>query len=71
MFITDQNDIIAPNGTIFNMNKFGKLYFLKNVQNLDVNSPNPNVTRSLEEWHCVSDLCNIQDVVSLESVVKV
>ena len=53
MFITDQNDIIAPNGTIFNMNKSGKLYFLKNVQNLDVHFPNPNVARLLEEWHCV------------------
>ena len=62
VFTPDQNDIITPNGTIFNMKKSGKLYFLKNVQNIDVNLPNPNVAKSLEEWHCILGHCNIQDV---------
>ena len=69
VFTPDQNDIITPNGTIFNMKKSGKLYFLKNVQNVDINSPNPNVAKSLEEWHCILGHCNIQDVLSLEKML--
>ena len=46
--------LCLPNGTICNMKKSGKIYFLKNIQTFDVNSPNPNVARTLEEWHYVS-----------------
>ena len=54
----------ASNGTIFVIEKQGKLYFLNNTIVGDCK------THTLEEWHMIMGHCNVDDVCKLESVVK-
>jgi len=51
------------NGTVFNISKRGKLYYLNSAK---VNT----ATRSLQKWHETMGHCNVQDILKLESAVK-
>ena len=62
-FESDCGELIAPNGTIFDIKKNGKLYYLNNINTAK------STTRSLKEWHSVLGHCNVRDVLNLESVV--
>ena len=57
-------ELRAPDGTIFNVEKSGKLYYLNNV-NL-----NKEKSLSLQMWHRILGHCNKNDVLKLESVVE-
>ncbi|XP_013389594.1 uncharacterized protein LOC106158229 [Lingula anatina] len=63
-FNSDHAEMIATNGTIFDIEKHGRLYYLYSI---NVNS---EVKHSLEEWHKVLGHCNVRDIEKLESVVK-
>lgn len=64
MFNPHDAELISQNGTIFEIEKKGKLYYLNNVKN------NTTVTRSLKEWHIVLGHCNVRDILKLEEVVE-
>ena len=51
----------TPNGTTFELNKNGKLYFLNSVKTR---------SHSLKQWHDILGHCNLDDVLQLESAVK-
>ena len=64
IFGQDYAKMVAPNGTIFNINQSGKLYY---VNNLISKAPK---TRTLEQWHNILGHCNVPDIIKLEKVVK-
>ena len=55
---------LVSNGTIFNIEKEGKLYFLGN----DITYV--KTVRDLKEWHSVLGHCNQSDILKLEKVVE-
>ena len=54
----------APDGTIFDFDRRGKLYFLNNIKASTV------ITKSLEEWHNIFAHSNVNDIVKTENCVK-
>ena len=54
----------APDGTVFDIEKRGRLYYLNNTIS------SKSSTHSLEEWHKILGHCNKNDVLKLENVVK-
>ena len=63
-FHPDSADLTTGNGTVFNIEKKGKLYFINKVL------ANQATERSLEEWHFTLGHCNKEDVLKLSNVVK-
>ena len=57
-------ELVAPNGTTFDIRKSGKLYYLNSVANCTGQS------HSLKEWHMILGHCNVKDVIKLETVVE-
>ena len=55
--------LINDDGTVFDIEKHGNLYFLNNV-----GSPK-NASYSLKEWHQIFGHCNVRDILNLENVV--
>ena len=55
--------LINDDGTVFDIEKHGNLYFLNNV-----GSPK-NASYSLKEWHQIFGYCNVRDILNLENVV--
>ena len=53
----------APDGTLFNIEQNGKLYYLYNVKSNKISS------HSAKSWHQILGHCNINDVLKLENVV--
>ena len=64
MFTPDCAKLKAHNGTAFNIEKDGRLYFLNNTV------PSNTSSRTVEEWHKVLGQCNVKDVLKLENVVN-
>ena len=64
IFGPDNSQMIAPNGTIFNIAQKGKLYYINSIKS------SPCKEKSLEEWHQIMGHCNENDVLKLEGVVK-
>ena len=62
-FDPDGAKLEAPDETIFDITKSGKLYFLNNIR------PESVKTYSLTQWHKILGHCNNDDVIRLESVV--
>ena len=62
-FYPDTAKLITADGTNFNINKNGKLYFLNMVRN------NTYYTRNLEMWHSILGHCNKDDIIKLEKIV--
>jgi len=62
-FALDSSELIASDGTQFNIEKHGRLYYLCSAV-----SP-VNHAASLKRWHEILGHCNVSDVLKLESVV--
>ena len=58
------SELRTPDGTRFNCEKKGKLYYLNKM------AQEKCVSRSLNEWHQVLGHCNERDIMSLEKVVS-
>ena len=52
----------APDGTMFDIEKQGRLYYMNNVKGKN------NVSRTAIEWHKILGHCNMKDILKLESV---
>ena len=55
--------LIAPDGTAFDINQSGRLYYLNSVKGSE------KVSRSSKNWHQTMGHCNVQDILALENVV--
>ena len=53
-------ELIAQNGTHFNISNSGDLYYLNNVRNGEISS------RTLKDWHLTMGHCNVSDLIKLE-----
>jgi len=60
-FFPDRAELKSSNGTLFDIAKQGKLYFLNGVKSIQ--------SCSLEEWHRIMGHCNARDVLKQETVV--
>ena len=63
LFTPNHAELIAPDGTKFNIQTHQKLYFLNNVCLKEGN-------HTLKEWHRILGHCNVKDVLNLERVVE-
>jgi len=63
-FTPTSAELVAPNGTTFDIRKSGKLYYLNSVVN------NNGDSHSIKEWHEILGHCNVKDVIKLENVVE-
>ena len=72
IFQPDSAKLIAINGTVFNIEKCGKLYYLNACtdDHVNVSSFSGNNKHSLKDWHEILGHCNVQDVLKLENVVE-
>jgi len=59
-FSPTQAELIAPNGTVFEVTQSGKLYFLNNVKQVATGK------HILCEWHHILGHCNKADILKLE-----
>ena len=57
-------ELRSRNGTVFNIDKRGKLYYLNSVVTTK------EASHSLQEWHEIMGHCNAKDVLNLEQVVS-
>ena len=57
-------ELVAPNGTIFDIRESGKLYYLNSISNNVVDS------RSVKQWHKLLGHCNVKDILKLEAIVE-
>ena len=62
-FKEEVSELRSRNGTVFNIDKRGKLYYLNSVVTTKEASHN------LQEWHEIMGHCNAKDVLNLEKVV--
>ena len=67
-FQPDSADITYKDGTKFNVEKHGRLYYL-NMCDVDVNSDSVNYACDLKGWHEILGHCNYDDLLKLESLV--
>ena len=63
-FNANTAELVAPDGTIFDINKSGKLYYLNSV------AANGGHSCSIKEWHMIFGHCNVKDILKLEAVVE-
>ena len=63
-FKRDSAELVSPNGTKFNIKKYGRLYYLCSA--ISTNA----VLHTLKEWHEIMGHCNTKDIVKLENVVN-
>ena len=63
-FYPDVAQLVTPDGTHFDIEKKGKLYFLNNVKS------GTETSKSLSEWHNVLGHCNVNYILKLEKCVK-
>ena len=54
----------APDGTVFDIEKQGRLYYLNSVKGAK------SVSRTVSEWHRILGHCNMKDILKLENVVE-
>ena len=66
LFSQDKNCIKTENGTIFNMCKRGKLYYLEGDSKCKSDCFSKVITKSLEEWHNTLGHWNSSDLKQLE-----
>jgi len=57
-------ELVAPDRTVFDIQKSGKLYYLNNVTN------NAGHSCSVKDWHMILGHCNVKDILKLEAVVE-
>ena len=63
-FTQNSAELRAPDGTTFDIEKQGRLYFLNNTV------AGNNKTHTMHEWHKILGHCNVRDVCKLEGVVE-
>ena len=63
-FQSNGGELVAPDGTTFDIQKRGRLYYLNSV------CTSEKEMRSLEEWHKTLGHCNTKDILHLENVVE-
>ena len=63
VFEKNSAKMITKDGTIFNIELHGKLYYVNSV------TDKFSKARSLESWHSIMGHCNRKDILSLESAV--
>ena len=70
IFHPQSAELISKDGTKFNIEKHGKLYYLHVGPYSDIeNSDSVNYTSDLKGWHEILGHCNYEDVVKLQDVV--
>lgn len=57
------SQLLAPDGTVFDIHNKNKLYYLDSVKV-------SKYSHSLREWHKILGHCNVQDISKLEAVAK-
>ena len=62
-FSPNSAELIAPDGTSFDIKQSGRLYYLNSL------SSSEKVSRDSKDWHKVMGHCNAHDVLALENVV--
>ena len=67
-FYPEHAELIAPDGTVFDVVTKSDLYFLKIFRGTDP-STRVNVVRDLKTWHSVLGHCNNDDIMKLQSLV--
>ena len=68
VFTPEYSRLIAKDGTAFEVENRGKLYFLNNVSTCsDIQKKK---SHTLQEWHSILGHCNVKDVLKLENIVK-
>ena len=63
-FTQNSAELRAPDGTTFDIEKQGRLYYLNNTVTGN------NKTHTMHEWHKILGHCNVRDVCKLEGVVE-
>ena len=63
-FCPDAAELVSSDGTVFDICKNGKLYYLNSIVN------NTSENRSASEWHRILGHCNRKDILKLEAVVN-
>ena len=63
-FSKDSNLLMMPDGTIFDIQSKGKLYFYNKIATSKCSA------HSVHEWHKILGHCNLKDVVKLEKCVN-
>jgi len=67
-FSPDYAELVSKDGTIFNIEKHDRLYYLSRCDD-NVTSDSINYTCDMKGWHAILGHCNYDDVLKLESVV--
>ena len=65
-FHPDCAQLQASDGTVFDINKEGKLYYLNAIKNIRSSTI---TTKSIDDWHRVLGHCNVGDILKLEKCV--
>ena len=60
--------IVSKDGIHFPIKQSGRLYYVKNLKNIENPRSNNIVSKTLEEWHYTLGHCNIQDIKNLEKI---
>ena len=63
-FKSDSGQLISEDGTIFDISKNGRLYFLNNLITSDCRE------HDAQTWHQILGHCNLKDLLKLEHVVE-
>ena len=69
IFEPDHAELVYKNGTVFDIQKHGKLYYLDVYDDMMMTSDLVNYACDLSSWHAILGHCNYDDVLKLESVV--
>ena len=68
IFEPDHAELVYKDGTVFEIQKHGKLYYLDVCDDI-MTSDSVNYACDLSSWHEILGHCNFDDVLKLESVV--
>ncbi|KAK3880550.1 hypothetical protein Pcinc_014947 [Petrolisthes cinctipes] len=64
-FEPNHAELVTPDGSVFNVKRQGNLYFINNVESVQVNG-----AHTAEEWHKILGHCNFKDIIKLEKAVE-
>ncbi|KAK3892176.1 hypothetical protein Pcinc_003967 [Petrolisthes cinctipes] len=64
-FEPNHAELFTPDGSVFNVKRQGNLYFINNVESVQVNG-----AHTAEEWHKILGHCNFKDIIKLEKAVE-
>ena len=70
IFERDNAQLVYSDGTVFDIQKHGKLYYLDVFDDNAVISDSVNYACDLSSWHEILGHCNYDDVLKLQSVVS-